>query len=60
MYLVSFKHWATWMLTDEEVNEPKIRLAAAVKANPKMKPEDFITLSAIGNTLRVKPSTGGE
>lgn len=43
------------MLTDEEVNEPKIKLAAAVQADPTMKADDFITLGAIGNTLRVKP-----
>lgn len=43
------------MLTDEEVNEPKIRLAAAVKATPSMKEDDFTTLEAIGATLRVKP-----
>lgn len=43
------------MLTDEEVNEPKIRLAAAAKADPDMKEDDFITLEAIGGTLRVKP-----
>jgi hypothetical protein len=43
------------MLTDEEVNEPKVRLAAAAKADPSMKADDFITLEAIGSTLRVKP-----
>lgn len=48
-------HWATFRLTDEEVNEPKRRLEAAVKAKASvgMKPSDFIALDAIGRTFRV-------
>ncbi|CAD6574876.1 MAG: hypothetical protein CYPHOPRED_005530 [Cyphobasidiales sp. Tagirdzhanova-0007] len=48
-------HWATWQLTAEDVNEPKIRLKGAVKAKAGMKENDFIALEAIGATLRITP-----
>ncbi|ORY85333.1 beta-lactamase superfamily domain-domain-containing protein [Leucosporidium creatinivorum] len=47
-------HWATWVLTDEEMTEPPKRLRAACEVKG-ITPDQF-GVCAIGETVRITPS----
>ncbi|KAM0793150.1 hypothetical protein ACM66B_000625 [Microbotryomycetes sp. NB124-2] len=46
-------HWGTWILTDEEFNEPPKRLKKAL-IDKQIDTQEFVTVD-IGETLRVRP-----
>lgn len=54
LLISSAADWGCWVLTDEPVWEPKESLALAA-AKKGLKEDEFITLGAIGSTIRITP-----